>query len=93
MQLAIRAELSTMSMEEILNLKETLGSKIYNRAIGANKLGSDTAISPSNQDKKKHQKGIFSTAEIYSFKNLLNVMYCLSFALKFLFLILLQAKI
>ena len=66
-QLAIRAELSTMSMEEILQLKETLGSKIYNRTIGANKLRSNTALSPSNQDKKKHQKGtILRTAKIYS---------------------------
>merc|ERR1712203_1137812 len=35
-RLAIRAELSKMSMEEILQLKEKLGSKLYNRALSSN---------------------------------------------------------
>ena len=33
-RMEIRSELSKMSMEEILRLKEELGSKLYNRAIG-----------------------------------------------------------
>jgi len=35
-RLAIREELSKMSMEEILQLKEKLGSKLYNRALSSN---------------------------------------------------------
>merc|ERR1719273_2581159 len=33
-RIEIRSELSKMSMEEILRLKEELGSKLYNRAVG-----------------------------------------------------------
>ena len=33
-RMEIRSELSKMSMEEILRLKEELGSKLYNRAVG-----------------------------------------------------------
>ena len=33
-RMEIRSELSKMSMEEILRLKDELGSKLYNRAVG-----------------------------------------------------------
>jgi len=50
--LAIRAELSKMSMEEILQLKEKLGSKLYNKAISSN---SNDASDGKNKGRKKDE--------------------------------------
>ncbi len=47
-QMAIRNELSKMSMEEILQLKEKLGSKLYHRTMGMH--------SPSAEDNNKITK-------------------------------------
>jgi len=51
-RLAIRAELSKMSMEEILQLKEKLGSKLYNKAISSN---SNDANDEKGKGRKKDE--------------------------------------
>ena len=50
----IRSELSQMSIEEILRLKEEIGSKIYNQAMGITKPSSSLL----NQKNARPRKGI-----------------------------------
>jgi len=53
-RLAIREELSKMSMEEILQLKEKLGSKLYNRALSSNSAEiKDTKSQKHGKDEMK----------------------------------------